>query len=79
MMMRNHNEILIQKRCRQAFIFVFLHHLNKALLYKLLQSFNVDMVITAICMGNQCFISASVCLFLIKSSIPICQLSVCLD
>lgn len=29
------------------------------------------MVITAICMGNQCFISASVCLFLIKTPIPI--------
>lgn len=49
------------------------------MLYKLLQSFNVDMVITAICMGNQCFISASVCLFLIKTSIPIRQLSVYLE
>ena len=40
------------------------------MLYKLLQSFNVDVVITAICMGDQCFISASVCLFLIKNLNP---------
>lgn len=74
MMMRNHNEILIQKQCTQAFIFLSSPCLDKAMQCKLLQRFNVDVVITAICMGRRCFISVSVCRFLIKTSIPIYQL-----
>lgn len=79
MMMRNHNEILIQTHYRSVFLFFFffyLPHLNKAMLHKLLQRFNVDMFITAICMCNQCFISTSVFFSLKPQSLSVAPLFV---
>lgn len=46
------------------------------MLHKLLQSFNVDVVITAICIGNQCFISASVFFSLKPQSLSVAPLFV---